>query len=638
MRLTLSAQLSLVVTTLALLGAVAVGAGYQGLREVDAIVQELRSEAWEASLAQTEARSAVQDLRLAVADVVSTAVTQDMGEPAIRLDLAAQRLSEVALVDGPHRVRLGELLGEFERTRGDLLAAADAFRTRDRVLSANLDPLLAALEGLGAVAAERLAEAEASDAGEDEGLGGLGELGQLSDLGDRLTVETSIRLHVLLLDRYYAYRQATVLTLEASESAEAGRAKLRSTRDQAERLAGSLLGLATLDASIPIGPDKGRIYREVVRERFQRYLEELGKSLEAHAALVEARRTYRMTASGLERQLDAIAQVVADALAAAEQKLAGVRTKAEERLSQVSAGGVLTLLVTILYVVFYLSRPLRKATDAVGAFSAGTLSEEVPDSTRGDEVGDLYRALRAMVGTVAGREQALRTVATEHTSAIQGTATALTQLRENMHQVRRQAETLAGQARASVAAGEDGVRSTDSAAKSILDMSGKIEVMGKTAQGLVDSLGRIDDILASVGDIAEQAKFLALNAAIEAARSGEAGRGFGVVATEVRNLAVQSQEATAEVRTLVGEIQKATGAVLDAYRAGRDEAETGQGVVRQAESSIEQLVKAVEVAEGATDQILASVQEQSAGLDHVAEAVARINQAMSEALEAAQAR
>lgn len=93
---------------------------------------------------------------------------------------------------------------------------------------------------------------------------------------------------------------------------------------------------------------------------------------------------------------------------------------------------------------------------------------------------------------------------------------------------------------------------------------------------LAERLDKVDDILASVNEIAEQSKLLSLNAAIEAARAEEYGKGFAVVAVEVRNLAVQSREATAQIKSIVRDIRDASSRVVEALNQGMGEVEKGK--------------------------------------------------------------
>jgi len=124
-----------------------------------------------------------------------------------------------------------------------------------------------------------------------------------------------------------------------------------------------------------------------------------------------------------------------------------------------------------------------------------------------------------------------------------------------------------------------------------------------------------------------------VNAAIEAAKAGEHGKGFAVVAQEVKNLATQSKQATAQVRGILGVIQKATSAAVLATEQGSKAVENGVRQSGAAGEAIRQLAAAIEDSSNATLQIVTSTQEQAIGMDQIAIAVQSINQASSQNLE-----
>jgi methyl-accepting chemotaxis protein len=140
----------------------------------------------------------------------------------------------------------------------------------------------------------------------------------------------------------------------------------------------------------------------------------------------------------------------------------------------------------------------------------------------------------------------------------------------------------------------------------------------------------IGEIIATVNDLAEQSNLLSVNAAIEAAKAGEQGKGFAVVAQEVKSLAEQSKQATAQVRTILGDIQKATTAAVLATEQGSKAVEAGVAQSAEAGESIRQLADSVIDAAQAATQISASSQQQLVGTDQVALAMENIRQASAQ--------
>jgi methyl-accepting chemotaxis protein len=133
-----------------------------------------------------------------------------------------------------------------------------------------------------------------------------------------------------------------------------------------------------------------------------------------------------------------------------------------------------------------------------------------------------------------------------------------------------------------------------------------------------------------VNDLAEQSNLLAVNAAIEAAKAGEQGKGFAVVAQEVKSLAAQSKQATAQVRAILGDIQKATSAAVMAAEQGSKAVEVGMRRSGEVGESIRALADSIEEAARAATQIVASAQQQLVGMDQVALAMQNIEQASAQ--------
>ena len=153
-------------------------------------------------------------------------------------------------------------------------------------------------------------------------------------------------------------------------------------------------------------------------------------------------------------------------------------------------------------------------------------------------------------------------------------------------------------------------------AKAISQMNVIEETVGSTAQ-TVGQLGerskQIGQIVDTISSIAGQTNLLALNAAIEAARAGEQGRGFAVVADEVRKLAEQSQDAAKQIANLIGGIQQETASAVIAMNTGKKEVHTGSQVVNAAGASFHEIVGNIERLSNQVKEISAAMQQLSSG-------------------------
>jgi methyl-accepting chemotaxis protein len=168
----------------------------------------------------------------------------------------------------------------------------------------------------------------------------------------------------------------------------------------------------------------------------------------------------------------------------------------------------------------------------------------------------------------------------------------------------------------------------------------RIEQSVSGAAGVVRELGdrsqAIGDIVGTITQIADQTNLLALNAAIEAARAGEQGRGFAVVADEVRKLAEESQAAAGSIAGIVGEIQSETGRAVEAMAGGQREVEGGTEKVAAAGRAFAEIRDQVARVAGEVDQVAVAVGRLELGAQQVQEGVGSVAAVSEENAAAAQ--
>lgn len=203
-------------------------------------------------------------------------------------------------------------------------------------------------------------------------------------------------------------------------------------------------------------------------------------------------------------------------------------------------------------------------------------------------------------------------------------ATAAQEMSASAQDVANNAAQAADATRGAAQATDEGLAVIERTSRSIGELAGTISTAMSEVEGLAASSERIGSVLEVIRSISEQTNLLALNAAIEAARAGEAGRGFAVVADEVRNLARGTGDSIEEIRQVIEHLQDSTRDVVQAMHGGVDQARAGVDQVSLANAALARIGEAVTVITDMNLQIASAARQQSTVAEEVSRNVAVI--------------
>jgi methyl-accepting chemotaxis protein len=308
---------------------------------------------------------------------------------------------------------------------------------------------------------------------------------------------------------------------------------------------------------------------------------------------------------------------------------------------------ILAMIVIGILLVRNITKPIRELSELSRRIGGGDLVVDIPQVSREDEIGSLGQSLRTMtdsmltmvkenkesVNLLSSSSAEILAAATQLAAGSVETATAVSQTTSTVEEVRQisesssaKAKVVADNAQKTTEIAQNGKKALEGIAEVMDNIREKVESIAESVVRLSEQGQAIGEIIASVNDIADQSNLLAVNAAIEAAKAGEYGKGFGVVAQEIKGLAEQSRQATTKVRAILLDVQKGTSAAVMATEQGNKAVEIGVKQSQEAGESIRVLTDSVAEAAQTAIQIAASNQQQMAGISQVTSAMENIKQ------------
>lgn len=318
------------------------------------------------------------------------------------------------------------------------------------------------------------------------------------------------------------------------------------------------------------------------------------------------------------------------------------------KLGIMASCGLLTLLsvAAILPMVIKIASPIRRLTEAAEKLAQGRMDVEVEVKGK-DELAMLCKMFNGMVSSIRGMISKLKEAAdrvsemsgealkaaSQHSSntaeqyaAINEVTATMEEIHQTSQSISEQAQGVLGVARKAVDISSSGEEVVQEMIENTHSMKERIESIAQSILSLSEQTQSIAEITASVSDIAEQSRLLAFNAAIEATKAGEYGRGFSVIASEIRNLAEQSQSATTQIKQILSDIQQAVNSAVMITEEGTRGAEASIKLANRAGEAIRDLAEIIEESATSAENIANAISQQRIGIEQATSAIQHINE------------
>jgi len=318
-------------------------------------------------------------------------------------------------------------------------------------------------------------------------------------------------------------------------------------------------------------------------------------------------------------------------------------------------GGLIAGIVVGVIGANFVAAPWRAASEEASSIFSNPIAQQVYTG-RADELGQLQLAIKMLqsqletvvwrIGDAAGNleESALQAVdisrktnddMDRQAKEIEMVATAMNEMTATVHDVASNASHTAEATRVADQEVQTGKVVVHESINTIGELAKRVEEAVTVIAKLAQDSEQIGSVVEVIRGIAEQTNLLALNAAIEAARAGEQGRGFAVVADEVRTLASRTQSSTDEIQVMIQKLQDAAGQAVGVMEQGQQAARSSVEQASHAGESLDSITRAVDTITAMTTQIATAAEEQSAVAEEINRNVVNISSLASQTHEAA---
>lgn len=311
---------------------------------------------------------------------------------------------------------------------------------------------------------------------------------------------------------------------------------------------------------------------------------------------------YREIVNGINRTLDAVIEPLNEGVMALEKL----------------ATGDLTVRITSTYLGDH--QKIKNSINGLAESFGIALSE----------VAQAVGATASAANQISSSTEEMAAGAQEQSSQIREIASSVEQMTKTIFETTRNTGLASESSRNAGEVAKEGGKVVEETIHGMNRIAEVVRESSKTVQALGKSSDQIGEIVQVIDDIADQTNLLALNAAIEAARAGEQGRGFAVVADEVRKLAERTTKATKEIATMIKQIQKDTSGAVVSMKQGTEEVETGKALAEKAGLSLQEIIHGAEQVVNIVTKVATASREQSNAAEQISKNIESISSVTQE--------